>query len=231
MSQKIVETHKALKKLAETHRGIIVSYSTGKDSMILMDLCAKIFSRVVALHMYFVDGLDYIEGGLDYAEKRWGCEVMRMPHWSYVKALRGNLYCNYGGADALEEVKLADIYKIAMQRTGLRLVATGAKKSDGLWRRRWMKNIRKTANYDGVIFPMENWLKLDVLGYCKQHAIEIPELSSAMGGEATGIGVHNGTLLWLHDRHPGDFEKIRKVFPHIGAVIARREFYGIGKTY
>jgi phosphoadenosine phosphosulfate reductase len=231
MSQKIIDSYKSLTKLAETNEGIIVSYSTGKDSMILMDLCAKLFRRVVALHMYFVADLDYIEGGLDYARARWGCEVLQMPHWSYVDSVRDNRYCNYKGADSLQEVKLLDIYKIAMQRTGIRLVATGAKKADGLWRRRWMKNIRKTANYDGIIFPLENWLKLDVVSYCKQHAIVLPELTTAMGGEATGIGVRNDTILWLYDRHPGDYEKMRKVFPHIGTVIARREFYGIGKTY
>lgn len=231
MSNRIIQTRKELETLAQTHEGIIVSYSTGKDSMILLDLCSKVFKRVVALHLYFVPGLGYIETGLEYARQRWGCEVIQLPHWAYVEAVKTNQYCNYPGAESLAEIKLADIYKLAMQRTGLRLVATGAKKADGLWRRRWMKNIRKGAKYDGVLFPMQDWLRLDIQAYMKTHHIPMPELSSTGAKDATGITCHNEVLLWLYDRHRGDFDKMRRVFPFIEAVVARREFYGIGNRY
>lgn len=231
MSHKIITTRQKLAELAEKNEGIIVSYSTGKDSMILMDLCAKVFRRVVALHMYFVPDLQYIEGGLNYARGRWKCEVMQLPHWLYYKAIRENQYCNYSNAEQFAEVSLSDVYKYAMQETGIRLVATGARKSDGLWRRRWMKNIRKTANYEGVIFPLEDWLRIDIQAYMKANAIPQPELSSTGRGDATGISTDNDSILWLYDRHPDDFERMRRVFPHIGAVVARREMYGIGNHH
>lgn len=231
MSQRIIDTLHELEKLSQTHEAIIVSYSTGKDSMILMDLCSKKFKRVIALHMYFVKGLAYIEGGLDYARARWGCEVMQIPHWLYVQAIKTNQYCNYTNAESLADVNLSDLYKLAMQKTGARLVATGARKSDGLWRRRWMKNIRKSANYDGVIFPLQDWLKLDISSYQKTHNIPMPELSTTGRGDATGISCNNESILWLYDRHRDDFDRMKRVFPHIDAVVARRELYGIGNTY
>lgn len=231
MSHKIIETKRRLSELAEKHEGIIVSYSTGKDSMILMDLATKTFRRVVALHMYFVKGLGYIEGGLEYARARWGCEVIQYPHWLYFHAIRDSHYCNYANAESLEPVQLIDIYKLAMQETGLRLVATGARKSDGLWRRRWFKNIQKSSKYDGIIFPLEEWLRLDIQAYMKSNAIPVPELSSTGRGDATGISTNNASILWLYDRHPEDYEKMRRVFPYIGTVVARREMYGIGERY
>ena len=231
MSQRIIATLQELEKLARTNESIIVSYSTGKDSMILMDLASKKFRRVIALHMYFVKGLAYIEGGLQYARDRWGCEVVQMPHWNYIDALKTNQYCNYANAQELADVSLSDVYKLAMQKTGARLVATGARKSDGLWRRRWMKNIRKSANYDGVIFPLQDWLKLDISNYQKTHNIPMPELSTTGRGDATGISTNNESILWLYDRHREDFERMKRVFPHIEAVVHRRELYGIGNHY
>lgn len=231
MSGNIFKTRTELQRLAETHSGIIVSYSTGKDSQILLDLASKVFSRVVALHMYFVPGLAYIEEGLDYARRRWGCEVMQLPHWGYVEAVKTNQYCNLPGASRLADIDLSDIYKVAMARTGLRLVATGARKSDGLWRRRWMKNIRRGDKYDDVIFPLSDWLKLDITSYVKANRIEIPELSRTGRQDATGIGLNNETILWLYDRHRGDYELVRRVFPFIEAVPLRRQFYGIGGNY
>jgi phosphoadenosine phosphosulfate reductase len=231
MSQNIFDTRHQLEELAQKHESIIVSYSTGKDSMIIMDMASRLFRRVIALHMYFVKDLDYIETGLEYAQQRWGCEILQLPHWSYVDAVKTNQYCYYPHAYELADVKLMDIYKLAMQQTGARLLAHGARRSDGLWRRRWFKNIRKSGNYDGLIFPIEKWGRLDVMAYAKTHHLPIPELSKLGVGEGTGIGLNNDTLLWLHDRFPGDFEKMRKVFPYISAVVARREFYGIGKHY
>lgn len=231
MSQNIFNTRQQLEELAQKHEAIIVSYSTGKDSMIIMDMCARLFRRVIALHMYFVKDLDYIEVGLNYAQQRWGCEIIQMPHWSVIEAIKTNQYCNYPHAYELADVKLADIYKLAMQQTGVRLLAHGARKSDGLWRRRWFKNIRKGNAYEGLIFPVENWGRLDVMAYAKTHHIPIPELSKLGVGDGTGIGLNNEMLLWLYDRHPGDFAKIAKVFPYIHAVPARREFYGIGNRY
>jgi phosphoadenosine phosphosulfate reductase len=231
MSQRILTTLQELEKLANTNEAIIVSYSTGKDSMILMDMACKKFRRVIALHMYFVKGLAYIEGGLRYAQERWGCEVLQMPHWQYIEALQTNQYCNYANAHELAELRLADIYKLAMQQTGARIVATGARKSDGLWRRRWMANIRKSAKYDGVIFPLQDWLKIDIAAYQKTHGIPMPELSNTGRGDATGISTNNESILWLYDRHREDYERMKRVFPHIDAVIARRELYGIGNHY
>lgn len=233
MSNRIIKTRQDLAELAKTHDGIIVSYSTGKDSQILVDLCAKTFRRVVALHLYFVPGLDYIERGLEMARHRWGVEVVQLPHWNYIEAIKTNQYCNYRAADkdSLTDVRLLDLYKLAMQRTGLRLVATGARKSDGLWRRRWMANIRKTGAYEGVLFPMQDWLRIDITAYMKTHHIEVPPLSKIGAQDATGIGLNNEVLLWLHDTQPEDFARMRRVFPLIDAVIARRAIHGIGGRY
>lgn len=94
-----------------------------------------------------------------------------------------------------------------------------------------MANIRRTGAYDGVLFPLQDWLKIDITAYMKTHHIEMPPLSKIGAQDATGIGLNNEVLLWLHDTQPEDFARMRRVFPLIDAVIARRALHGIGGRY
>ena len=218
-------------RLAKTHDTAIVSYSTGKDSMIVMDLCAKHFKKVIALHMYLVRDIAYIERGLNYARRRWGCEVIQYPHWALFKYMKDNQFCNYPEAKFLTEVSLSDVYALALRDTGCKLILTGAKKADGLWRRRWLRTLETSLVYANVKFPIQEWMKLDVTAYMKTNAIPMPALSASAKSGVSGIGLNSESILWMNDTQPDDYDRMTRVFPFIGAVVARREFYGIGKRF
>ena len=211
----------SLKAAAAEHDECLVFYSGGKDSLVITDLCVRTFKRIVAVNMYFVPGLECIERQLDYGRKRWGLKIIQYPHWLLVRCLTDGVYCpNHVKFDDLD-LKLGDIYKVARLDTGIKLVATGAKKADSQWRRRNLA----TSSSENMLYPIVEWNKFDVLGYCKKQGIELPDSAK---GNATGVDLSAPSLLWLYDHHPQDFKRLTEYFPYAEAGIKRREWYGIG---
>jgi len=216
----IDDTLKQLKEMGRKHPAVLVGYSDGKDSRAVLDLCVRSFSRVEAFFMYLVPGLECVEGGLRWAEQRWGVKIHRIPHWVGSKALRAGAYCNPTlTMDGVPEWKLADCYAQAVQVSGVPLLATGAKASDSMWRKRAMGNWQKD-----MFCPIRTWNKFHVISYLKARAIPVPDSS---GKSATGVDLSAPSLLWLHDHHPSDFATLERTFPYIRAVVARRDFYGV----
>lgn len=211
-----------LELAAKQQDAVCVAFSGGKDSMVVLDICARTFSRVEAFFMYLVPGLDCIEELLDSARKRYGITIRQYPHWLVRDYISRGMYCpNSWKHDELPPWKLRDIYTLARHEAGTLKLATGAKKDDGMWRRKFMG---ATKSWTDIIYPLTGWSKYDVLGYLAAKGLRPPD---AARGDAAGIDLNIKTLLWLHDKHPGDFRKICDVFPYAEAVVYRRKWYGI----
>lgn len=222
------ETSREVAQLAAKYEACIVSFSGGKDSLACLDLCCKAFRQVVALHMWFVPGLACIESQLAYAKERWGVPVVQLPHWGVFRALKHAFYRDPDRTYAqMPDVKLEDVYNVAREDLGIRLVVRGGKASDSLWRRR-MLNARHHAKE--TVDPLRDWNKFDILAYLALNKIPVPD-SDGKDKAVGGVGLATNALLWLHDRHPEDFAKVERMFPYVGAVVARREFYGVGQRF
>lgn len=226
MSQLITDTLAVLSDQAKQYDKCLVAFSGGKDSLTLLDLCTRIFKTVVAFHMYFIPGLKVIEDQMEYARKRWGVEVLMYPHWLLIRCLRNGIFCNedYKIADTLPEMSLLDTYTWVMQETGIPIMATGAKKADSMWRRRYFY---LTRNWDGIFYPLKEWMKRDVLAYLAAHNIPIPD---SEGKGANGIDLSESAVLWLHDKYREDYLRLLQWFPYAEAYLKRREFYGQEKS-
>lgn len=211
-----------INKAKEHTDSILCSYSGGKDSLITLDLCVKNFRTVKCFFMYFVKGLESTDNALEYARQRWGIEILQYPHWILSSAIGGGCFCNCPSSlDKMDMLTLKDIYSIVRHDTGIQWIATGAKKSDSMWRRR---NFYLTRNWVNIMHPVKEWNKFDVMAYLKLNNIPVPDSSNRA---ATGIDLSTPSLLWLHDSHPDDFKKLLKIFPFAEAVIKRREYYDI----
>ena len=219
------DTLTKLNEQAANHDAVLVGFSGGKDSLICLDLCRRSFKKVVCFYMYVVPGLDCIEQQMEAARKRWNVEIIYVPHFLLFRFLKGGIFCDESlwKDDHLQDVVLKDIYSWVKQMTGIRLICTGAKNSDSLWRRRHFHAVR---NWDGMLYPLKEWNKYHVLEYLKVNNIPLPD---SEGTNAAGIDLSTPSLLWLYDKHPEDFKKLLKWFPFADAVVARRTFYGIGE--
>jgi len=215
----ITETLRALEDVAALSDSIVVAYSDGKDSRVVMDLCVRTFKRVEAFFMYLVPSLECIEAGLEEARQRWGVQIRQYPHWIVRRFIEYSVFCDPKlGRDDMPEYKLHDIYALAMADTGSRLLATGAKKSDSAWRRRFM-----SVKYADQITPIADWNKYDVLSYLKVRGIPVPVSNNKKS--ATGIDLTPESLIWLHDTFPRDFARVCECFPYAESVIWQRHFY------
>lgn len=230
MPAAVQQTLAELERLAKIRGSVLVAYSGGKDSLAVLDLCAKTFPTVRAFFKYTVPGLEYCERQMRWAKDRYGIEPIQFPTISTVQALRDGLWCDSKGVwDDLpkQDVPLKVSFAYAMQATGCQLMATGMKDSDGLRRRQFFANIRdgKDPFWNSVVHPIKAWTKTDVLGYLKANKIAVPDCEA--GAVTSGVGLDHGSLCWLHDRHHDDFKRLLRWFPYAGAAIKRREWFGV----
>ncbi|NUP12968.1 MAG: phosphoadenosine phosphosulfate reductase family protein [Polyangiaceae bacterium] len=223
MSKALHETRKSLDDARARHEACLVSFSGGKDSLAVLDLCSRTFERVECFFMYFVPGLECVERQLEYARKRWGVIIRQYPHWVLADVIHnGTFGKDWVGYEDVPIIELSDIHAMAREESGIALIATGAKKTDSLWRRRMLQAQGKAG--ETLIYPVVEWKKLDVLAYLSAHKIPKPDSS---GRNATGIDLSAPSLLWLHDTYPDDFKRLCELFPFAEAVVWRRTFHAV----
>lgn len=219
--KQIDETLAILKKARERSDSVLVSWSGGKDSIVTMDLCCRTFSRVEAFFMAWVPGLRCIEEPVIAGAARFGVKLHIVPHWAAMRCLRLGIYCFNGPErDWWPDVKLRDIYAMVIADTGIPLIATGAKRRDGLWRKR---NLDSTKGWTEVITPIVGWSNAEVADHLVSRKIPVPRGDRADG---SGADLSKPFLLWLWKNHREDFEILEEHFPFARVVVLQEEMYG-----
>lgn len=222
-------TLETLRKLRERHASALVAFSGGKDSWVILDLARRSFERVEAFFMYLIPpvwdgrGLEVVETQLDKA-RALGVRVHQLPHWGLIRTLAAGALCEPPPNHARiipDAWTIRDVYDSARAMSGIELVLTGAKASDSLWRRRTLA--MGSMDHGEIAYPVKGWHKLDVLEYLRARHIELP---SSSGRSATGVGLTEPSLLWLHREHPADFRKLCEWFPYAEAVVLRAQLFG-----
>ena len=205
---------RTLEAAALHHDTVLSMYSGGKESLCVLDLCCQVFRRVIAVHLYLVPGMAWVEERLEYARKRFGVEVYEAPAPLLSKCLRHGIYCFPD--PAVKPFTFGDCVACARAELGVEAVAWGAKRGDSLVTRRRLKSATATA----MLAPLASWSKWDILAFLAERKIPVPE--SPDGNLSTY------TLAWIHDNHPADWQKLCEVFPHAESAQKRREWFGGG---
>jgi 3'-phosphoadenosine 5'-phosphosulfate sulfotransferase (PAPS reductase)/FAD synthetase len=224
------DTLNHLRSLAAKHSEVLVAYSGGKDSLAVMELCAKIFTRVRAFNWYTAPGLRVTEQWMDFARTRWGVDPIMIPHWDIVQCKKVGLWCNPTiELDLLPEYGLREAYAHALDVARCEIVVAGMKRADGLKRRQFFANIRDSNDpfWTRLVNPIADWRKADVIGFLKANNIPLPQ--SIKGAVTSGVSLTHSGICWLHDNHPDDYRKLLKWFPYAEACIKRREWFGVGR--
>lgn len=222
------DTLRYLEAMKKEEDEILVGYSGGKDSLVVMDLCCKVFSRVKAINFYLVPDLEVINKQLRYAKTKWGIDVISIPHFILPIAIKEGLFCDpHPALDDVDEIGLKEHYAFAMDSARASRIAVGMKSADGLKRRQFFGNIRDSGDpiWNRLRLPIKDWRKKDVLDYLAANNIPLPD--SQDGAVTSGVGLDHDSLCWLHDKHPADFKKLLKWFPYAEANIKRREWFGL----
>jgi 3'-phosphoadenosine 5'-phosphosulfate sulfotransferase (PAPS reductase)/FAD synthetase len=216
--QLINKSHADIEQYSQIYPDCIVSFSGGKDSLAVLDIAKKYHKKVVCFYMYWIKDLPYIEKQLNFAEEKYGVEILRVPHWGRFKSKKYGHYCQPN--PKLTDVTLADVYYDVRKQTGIELIYVGAKKSDSQWRR--TNSANKKHGYENVIYPIFEWDRYLVVAYLKKHGIPIPE---SEGNDNTGADLSHFFITWLHDNKPDDYQVLLKDFPLAHSVIIKMDMF------
>lgn len=190
----------------------MVFCSLGKDSMVVLDLVAPKFDKVVCIFMYFVKDLEHINKYIRYFEARYSnVSFIQVPHWtlSYVK--RSGLFCVPNPKQKL--LKLRDIVDAQKINTGIEYCFLGMKKADSMNRRLMMMQYEKNDYINqGLAYPLADWTQKDVLAYMRMHKLPSP-VRYSIYTPSGGVGFNSDCLVWMRENYPDDLRKFLDAFP------------------
>ena len=212
----------AIKRQALLTDHVIVSYSGGKDSAVTLDLCVKHFKRVDAFFMYQVPDLSFQEQVLQWAERRYGIEVYRIPHFELSDFYRYGVFCKPDLS--LPKVSVSDVYAHVRQAFDGHWIAAGERAKDSIVRNAMIKRSGSIDEKRGRFYPLAYWSKEAVVRYIAAHRLMVSPESKILGHSFRSL--HPKDLQAIKQVYPGDYTKIVQAFPEVGAALAREEMYG-----
>lgn len=196
---------------------ILTSYSGGKDSLAVLQLCLEAGFECQAFFMYFLPGLECEEKLIRVAEKQLGVKVWRYQHPDNVMYLKYGMYCDITKqALALPNLRIPDIENKAREDSGIRWIASGHRKMDSLERRAMLSQCNMRDYAGQRLYPIGEWSEKEVYQYLRHRKLPVPHKFG--GGQTSGINLlYVQRILWLKDNYPEDYAKILRVFPYIQA--------------
>lgn len=207
---------------AKITREVLVGFSGGKDSCVTLDLCIRHFDRVVPFFMYQVPGMSFQEKTCRIYEQRYGLEIIRLPHFETSNFLR---YGTYRIPDYdVPIVSVSDVYEYLRAKTGVYWIAAGERIADSIVRRAMIKHTGSIDAKRGRFFPLAYWTKRDVTEYMRVKKLYLGEESRKLGFSFRDIS--GRTLLMVKQSYPGDYEKVKRIYPLCEAAVKRIETYG-----
>lgn len=205
------QTQKSIDAIAEQSDSVMLFCSLGKDSLVLLDLIAPRFKRIVCVFMYFVQGLEHIDRYARWVRARYpNVEWVEIPHWNLTYIFRVGMFCTPIPKQRL--MKLADVVKVMQERYGIYYTFLGMKKADSMNRRLMLKGY-EASQYEnkGLVYPLADWTQKDVLAYMKLNDLPMPVRYSK--DASGGLGFNLECYLWMRENAPKDLERVLQVFP------------------
>ncbi|MCL1942612.1 MAG: phosphoadenosine phosphosulfate reductase family protein [Candidatus Azobacteroides sp.] len=205
----IRKTQKCIDRIRQKTDTVVLFCSFGKDSLVLLDLLAHEFDKVICVFMYFVKGLEHVEKYIRWAKIKYpNIEIEQVPHWNLTYILRSGMFCVVNPKVKL--LSLADMDKAIRLKYNVDYVFYGMKKADSM-NRRLMLNTYIDCENNGKVYPLADWTQKDILSYIKFHKIPNPVRYSKNASGGCGFNIE--CFLWLRENYPRDLQEILKTFP------------------
>lgn len=218
MSTALFDPVKTMSKVTDS---VIVGFSTGKESIVTLDLCCRHFRRVVPYFLYAVPGVSFQERTLRWYEERYGVEIIRLPGDTVSE------FFHYGsfrpGDPSFPIVSIGDILHYIRLQTGIWWVACGERIADSIPRMAMIKRYGTIYEKGGRFYPVAAWRKREILDYIKFHRLYLGQDSRMLGHSVRML--HEDGLVMLKEHFPDDLQKLLRLYPLAGAAIKRHEAY------
>jgi phosphoadenosine phosphosulfate reductase len=195
----------------------IVYFSTGKDSIVTLDLCKKYIKNIKVINLYYNE-CQYRKDFIKYYEDRYGIEIIRRPHPYLARQYRENIYgCGYRDIPLMT---LGEHDKYIKTEYNISYIAYGYKKTDSLSRRGMIYHGDGIDKRNKYLYPVADFNNKQIMKYIKDHKLKLaPEYKA--GFRDMDNYFEKNCLLWLRTNYPDDFEIIKKQYPLIEAVFKK----------
>lgn len=202
-------------------QSVIVFFSTGKDSVVLLDLCYKYFKHIEAVYLYYVPGLEYKNKILKLYEKIYNIKVHQYPQYDVSKILKRHLI---NGKD-IKTIKQVDLEHHLRQEFNAEYCAYGYKMQDSVYR----GGILNDKNcIDGInqrekrIYPLSRWSHREIFEYIKRNKLPL-SFEYDYGFRDINIFTQD-SLKFIKEKSPCDYQKIINFYPFLEYENAKEKF-------
>lgn len=211
----------------ETDSMLLFHSLSGKDSIVLLDLCYEKFKRVVLVFMYLVKDLEHIMRYYRYAKAKYpNIEFVQVPHYALFNYIKTG-YMGIKQDPKQRQWTLADITDKLREKLGIEWACYGFKQSDSLNRRLMLRSYadgKEAINWKTKKFyPLSTYKNGEVLDYILDHHLKSPEVCGT-NKQSSGVDVEDVEYQkFLKDNYPQDLDKIYKVFPMARIVMLKAD--------
>jgi len=220
MASKLALAHERAARVSTLSGGSLLLGLSGKDSFVSLDIAAGHFSRIVCFHLYTVRGMRCLEAPLEVVCKRYGAELIFVPHWDLARLMKNAVLRPHSmRASGLRTMKKADSEHLARKRSGIEWIAYGERLSDCYARRLFWRKLDGIYAQGKRCTLIPDWLDADVAGYMTAKKLPSPCTFNDIQGRSSGFDLSAPVLAWLRQHHPTDFETVLKTFPAAGVQI------------
>lgn len=216
MSTALFDPIKTMSKITDS---VIVGLSTGKESVVTLDLCCRYFKNVYPYHLHICADLSFTERTLQWYEIKYGLTVIRLPHPDVCE------YFHYGsfrpGDATFPIMSFNEVYHYLRLHTNSWWIAGGERAKDSPFRLGLINTEGSIDIKRGRFYPLAQWNKKEVLEYIKMHKLKLGEESKVLG--SSFYGLHGKCLIEIKKHFPEDYKKLLNLYPFAGAGVKREE--------
>ena len=188
--------------------GLIVMFSTGKDSIVMSDILIKKYQvKMQFVFLYFVQGLEIKQRIIDYYERLWHIEIRQEPHYGALSLKTGKKY------------KMSDIEHGLRKQFDISYIAQGIRRDESLARRGMLAHLP-----DGIdernkkVYPIADYSAKQVMTYCKLNRLMLPvEYQHGWKHDFSVPDIEG--LVYLKNNFPSDYAKVINEFPSLDAQV------------
>lgn len=209
----------------ETDSILLFHSLSGKDSIVLLDLCYKKFNRVIVVFMYLVKDLEHIMRYYNYAKTKYpNIEFIQVPHYALFNYIKTG-YMGIKQDTKQRQWTLSDITDKLREKIGVEWACYGFKQSDSLNRRLMLRSYtegKEAINWKTKKFyPLSTYRNKEIMDFILDHRLKNPEVCGT-NKQSSGVDIEDVEYQkYLKELFPEDLEKIYKVFPMARIVMLK----------
>ena len=209
----------------ETDSILLFHSLSGKDSIVLLDLCYKRFKRVIVVFMYLVKDLEHIMRYYNYAKAKYpNIEFVQVPHYALFNYIKTG-YMGIKQNTKQRQWTLSDITDKLREKIGVEWACYGFKQSDSLNRRLMLRSYtdgKEAINWKTKKFyPLSTYKNKEIMDFILDHRLKNPEVCGT-NKQSSGVDIEDVAYQkYLKELFPEDLEKIYKVFPMARIVMLK----------